>query len=263
MQSSSHPHVSSLHYGWVAWPEHGTLFPEQPFPEFPAETKKAWGSDGLTVIEHQWAREHVQIVFAATAQLSPVEIARLAKGRLQHALRQVNWPAKFSRKVAIRAIGRNTRETVESYVKHQLDRADLADPRYRDSLAKHAIADPRVRLDEPAETERGRYWYNLHVVLVTSDRYRMGGAPVLETIREACRSAAATGGYGLAKLAVMPDHLHLAVRGNPQHAPVQVIEAFRDAMAKQLRMTCFWKEGGYVGTFGEYGLDALHGNRRE
>ncbi len=249
------PNAFLLRYGWSAWPSSGTL-PTLPPPPFLQELGEAWNQDGIHLLEHRWQADTVQLLFSGAPDVAPVDLARVAKGRLQHALRKAGHPTDFSRKVAVRALGENTRETVETYVSGQLEHADLADPRYRDALKRHAVLNPDVKLDEPFSTNSGQYWYNLHVVLVTNSRWRMGENEA-RMLAQGCRAAAAEGGYGLAKMAVMPDHAHLAVRGHPEHSPNRIAQAFQATTAKAIGMMGFWKETFYVGTFGEYGMGAV------
>jgi REP element-mobilizing transposase RayT len=248
-----------LRYGWMAWPS-DAAFPAEPNAPFWADLATTWQSDGLKLLERRWQPDLVQLLFSSTPDVAPTDLARLAKGRLQHALRQAGQPTEFSRKVAVRAIGENTRATVEAYIRDQLQHCDLADPCYRELLQRQAFTDPAVRLDEPAETHSGRYWYNLHLVLVTDARWRMGEAEAGRVRTGACAVAAAHG-YGLAKLSVMPDHAHLAVRGRPEDSPRIIAETFQVETARQVGMLGFWKATFYVGTFGEYGMGVVRGGK--
>ena len=240
----SSPHAFALRYGWTAWSTAGTTFPANP-PSLPTE---AWRHDGLPLLEHNWSPSEVQLTVSAGPDLAPTDIARLLKGRLQHALRAAGTPCDFSRKVALRALGENTREIVERYIREQLDHADLADPRYREGLRSHGFTSDTTNLAEPSETNSGRYWHNLHVVLVTANRYRIG-SDTAGRITSACRVPS------VAECSIMPDHLHLAVKARPEQSPREVAEFFQLTTAKAVRVLGLWKETFYVGTFGEYGLE--------
>ena len=239
----SSPHAFALRYGWTAWPTAGTSFPATP-PPLPTE---AWQRDGIPLLEQNWAPSKIQLTVNAGPDLAPVDVARLLKGRLQHALRAAGTPCDFSRKVALRALGENTREIVERYIREQLDHVDLADPRYRESLRYHGFTNDAADLAEPSETNSGRYWYNLHVVLVTAHRYRIASDT-------AGRLAAACRVPSVAECSIMPDHLHLAVKTSPEQSPRAVAEFFQLTTAKAVSVLGLWKETFYVGTFGEYGM---------
>ena len=102
----------------------------------------------------------------------------------------------------------------------------------------------------PSETNSGRYWYNLHVVLVTENRFRMS-SEMAGRVAAACRLPS------VAKCSVMPDHLHLAVKADPTKSPEQVAHEIQEATARAAGMLGFWKDTFYVGTFGEYGMGAV------
>lgn len=241
----SSDHAFHLRYGWTAWPSTGTSFPTK--IAWPVE---AWETDGLHLLEYQGGADVIQLVVSAAPRHAPVTIAQRLKGRLQHALRAEDTPCVFSRKVALRAIGDNTRRVVECYIDEQLQRADLADPHYREALLEHAFNNPNVKLAEPSETNSGRYWYNLHLVLVTDHRYRMS-SETAGRIASACRLSS------VARGTVMPDHLHLAIKANPKESPECVARAFQEITARAVGMLGFWKDTYYVGTFGEYGMKAV------
>ncbi len=156
----------------------------------------------------------------------------------------------------MRAIGENVTNDVSPYLRDQLEHAGLADPRYRASLAAAAIEDPDVDLTQPTETNSGRYWYNLHLVLVTPGRFRIGNEDALPVIRPATESWARSSGHRLKALAVMPDHLHATVRGTVSTAPEDISSSLRAALNKA-RGCVLYSDCMYVGTFSEYSLRAL------
>jgi hypothetical protein len=55
----------------------------------------------------------------------------------------------------------------------------------------------------------------------------------------------------------MPDHLHLALRGNIEHAPETIALSFMNNLADALGQKPVWQCGYYVGTFGEYDMNAV------
>jgi REP element-mobilizing transposase RayT len=243
---SSH-HAFHLRYGWTAWPKAGVAFPS--LPPLPVD---AWKTDGLHLLEQNVSRDEIQFTVSAGPDLAPTAIARLLKGRLQHAFRAAGTPCEFSRKVCLRAIGDNTRTVVETYIRDQLVHTELADPRYRASLEAHAFTQDAVDLAAPSETNSGRYWNNLHVVLVSENRYRIG-SDTAGVIANACRVPT------VAKCSVMPDHLHLAVKASPEQSPREVAVFFQTTTAKAVKILGLWKDTFYAGTFGEYGMRAVRG----
>ena len=162
-----------LRYTWTGWTSAGA------FPPLPTGTPwdnllAYWESDGFRLLEHTLDQNHLSMTFSVRPSVSPECFTTRVKSRLQHASRQTDSPIVFSRKLAFRGIGNNSRETVEGYIRDQLSRSDLADPIYRSNMERHHYHDDACRLKDPVETKRGRYWYNLHLVLVVSGRYRIG-----------------------------------------------------------------------------------------
>ncbi len=114
-----------------------------------------------------------------------------------------------------------------------------------------------VDLSLPTETNSGRYWYNLHLVLVVCERYRIGDPRTLAGIRDSVLRICAKKGYGLSTAAVLPDHVHLAFRGAIEQAPEEIALAFLNNLAYLLGQRPLWQVGYYAGTFGEYSMAAV------
>ena len=252
--------IHCLHYAWMGWPTPGTVLPAPGIhltgDAADPDLTRAWEGDGIACIAESWTPQLAQMTFRVNPGVSPIAFTQRVKGRLQHALRQCGTPSSFSRKVGMRALGENIGATVQSYVREQLAHVDLADPRYAQLLADAAIEDAAIDLSQPAETQSGRYWYNLHLVLVTAARYRVGPELNIQAWAATVRDAARASGCAVRALAVMPDHVHLALRGSPELSPLEIGVLFQNALAKTAGGR-EWQEKFYVGTFGEYSLRGL------
>jgi hypothetical protein len=123
---------------------------------------------------------------------------------------------------------------VENYIHNQVSNELLADQRFREMLASLTVVDPQVDLSLPTETNSGRYWYNLHLVLLTSARYRIGEEAMLVTIKETTLRICAKKGYRASTLAVLPDHLHLALRGAVEQSPEEIALSLLNNLAHVL-----------------------------
>jgi REP element-mobilizing transposase RayT len=195
-------------------------------------------------------------MFGATPEMSPVRLTALAKGRVQHALRVAGKPVAFNRKVSLRSIGHSTRDTIEGYVRTQLKRERLADPRFEEELRRLSFHDPRIDLSRPSPTRSGRYWYNLHLVLVVAGRYRVAWGVGTDDIQVCYRRIARDGGHEISSLSFMPDHVHVALRGNMERSPQEIALEFQNGVADY--MGCrIWEFNYYVGTFSEYTMEAV------
>jgi REP element-mobilizing transposase RayT len=244
-----------LRYSWTGWPS-GRAFASTPKEVLPT-IKDDWEKDGLRLLESSWTSSEIQLLFSAVPGVSLVLLATRAKGRLDHALRVAGVKMEFSRKLAVRSIGDNTREQVEAYIEQQVPRARFADPRFAEFLKQFTVVNPHVDLSVPSESARGRYWYNLHVVLVVTERYRIVDQARLTTLRDTSLRIAEKKGYAISRLSVMPDHLHAALRGNCDQSPVEIVGAFQNNLAYAVGQMRLWEETYYTGTFSEYDMDAI------
>ena len=223
------------------------------------ETKPLWERDGLRVLEHCWTDELVQILFSARPDVSPEFVAARAKGRLDRALRTAGLTMPFSRKVAVRAVGDNTRRDIEAYLARQVAKERFVEANFADRMAELTFVDPRVDLSAPMESARGRYWYNLHLVLVVAGHACIRDFDVLRRLRDSFVRIAAKKRHALHSLAVMPDHLHAALRPPALQSPLEIVFAYQNNLAVMSGQGRIWSGGFYVGTFGEYAMSAVRG----
>jgi REP element-mobilizing transposase RayT len=248
-----------LRYTWTGWPTEGTNFPSQPDVLFFQELDNAWTTDNLKRISTRWNPGEIQLGFSTTPAVSPTLFVARVKGRLQHALRLAGIPVRFSRKVAFRAIGDNHTTDVEAYIAQQIDKEQFVDPRFAAMLKRFTVINESVALDQPSESNSGRYWYNLHVVLVVADRARFRHEADFEKLDRALVGTAAKHEYQLAARAWMPDHVHMALRGSIAKNPEEIALGFMNNTAFAMGQNAIWQHGFYAGTFSEYDVRALRG----
>jgi len=246
----------SLHHDWTGWPLEDATFPSTA----PAAIRAAaplWAGDGLRLTNSKPTPGTIQLCFAVGPEASPMFLASRVKGRLQHAFREGGTPVRFSRKVAVRTLGENTRQDVEGYVQKQVGKEGFIDPRYVARMKEYAVERHQTDLAQPVTSHSGRYWYNLHVVLVVGGRRRIADYTVLAAIRNGVCEAADASGYRLKSVSVMPDHVHVALGGKVDESPAAIALGLMNHLARRLRLGRIWQNGCYVGTFSEYGLDAI------
>ena len=245
-----------LRYTWSGWPSQ-TTFPDAPSDAFFQRLDVLWENDGMRRLATRWSAERIQFTFSVKPQVSPVFFTSRVKGRLQHALHESGCPTKFSRKVAFRGIGDNHTAEVEVYIERQVEKETFVDPRFAEFLKQFTVTDPNVRLDQPTETNSGRYWYNLHLVLVVEHRNRFIDEESLRTIDHWCSRIARKKGYAISTRSVMPNHLHLALRGNIEQSPEEIALAMMNNLAYAFGQNPIWQSSHYAGTFGEYDMDTV------
>jgi REP element-mobilizing transposase RayT len=245
-----------VRYDWTGWPS------AEPFPPSPPSSlfdilRPLWESDGLRLLKHWWTTEQIHLTFSATPHVSPILCATRSKGRMQHTFRKLGQPVKFSRKVSLRTIGHNQGKSVENYIRAQVGHAIYADPEYAKKLQRVVIENADMDLSQPTSTTSGRYWYNLHVVLVTESRHCIHAAESLSCIRDGCLAVADKRGFQIATGSVLPDHLHLALRGDIERSPHVTVLCFQNNLACRLGRKRVWMDTYYVGTFGEYDMKVV------
>jgi REP element-mobilizing transposase RayT len=245
-----------LRYGWTGWPSRAP-FPSDLLARVLPDIAPEWESDGLRVLEAVLTPRQIQLTLSTTPHVSPVTLAARVKGRIQHHCRRQGCPIDFSRKLAVRALGDATRAQVEGYIRNQVPNEALADERFREMLTAFTVVDPQVDLSQPTESNSGRYWYNLHLVLVVRERFRLGEPATLAKVRDTVVRICPKKGYAASTLAVLPDHLHVALRGAVAQTPEEIALAFLNNLAHVLDRRPWWQAGYYAGTFGEYGMAAV------
>ncbi len=247
-----------LRYSWTGFRSGGS-FAQRPVAAIEA-TRLAWEGDGLRVLEYRWTVEIVQILFSATPDVSPELLAARAKGRLDHAMRQAKIDLPFSRKVSVRAVGDNTRRDLEEYLTHQVTKEQFADAGFEAATSDLTFVDPRIDLSKPSESARGRHSCNLHLVLVVAGRERIRDLNVLRELRDSFLRVAVKKKHAIARLAVMPNHVHAMMRPQIGDSPLELVFAYQNNLAYMLQQGRIWSEGYYVGTFGEYSMAAVRKN---
>ncbi|MDP6631082.1 MAG: transposase [Kiritimatiellia bacterium] len=248
--------VHHLRYDWTGW-----LSGEAPFPSTAEDAicacREAWREDGMALAEFRVHNDRVQLLFDVQPEVSPVLCTTRAKGRLNNALRQAGTPVRFSRKVAFRSLGENIDRTVEGYLRKQVRKEGFVDPRYVAKMDAFTIEDESVALSEPAETERGRYWYGLHLVVVMAGRRRLVDYELMGKIRDTCLAIGRKKECGIRAVSVMQDHTHVALKGNIALSPEEIALSFLNNLAFGMGRNRVWKDEYYVGTFSEYGMESI------
>ncbi len=63
--------------------------------------------------------------------------------------------------------------------------------------------------------------------------------------------------YRVARLSVMLSHIHAGLGTEADTAPPEIASCYQNNLAHLLRMGRVWSTGLYVGTFGEYSMQAV------
>ncbi len=249
--------VHNLHYDWTGW-----LRDQASFPPLLSDAidccRPLWTSDGMQLEKWRSLRDQLQMMFSVIPELEPSLFSQRVKGRLQYALRNLGTPVAFRLKKGFRTLGENTREIVQAYIARQSRKSDYADPNFKQWLEQFHVDNRAVILKEAAATGHGRYWYALHLVIVVENRkFPMVRKDTFQKARDYSLAIAKKKGYEIAELFVMPDHLHIALRGDIEHSPQKIALSFLNNLSYVFGYNRVWSAEYYVGTFGEYSVGQL------
>jgi REP element-mobilizing transposase RayT len=248
----------SLRWSWTGWPSLG------PMPVFTDDDWRfladAWEQDGIRLLERNCQSDYCQATVSTKPSADPSFIVARIKGRIDHRFRSQKSPFKFSRKVSLRAIGNNTTDAVQDYIGRQVDSAEFCSSEFARDLKQFTRVWEDLDLHEPLEVSSGRYWYLIHLVLVVDGRHRIRDLCFLGELFEACQAIALDRGYRLGGISVMPDHLHMCLRGAVADSPEGIAIRFMNETCQRLGVVGLWRPSYYVGTTGAYNMNAVRGS---
>jgi len=222
-----------------------------------ADLQRATEPDGVRILKHRCATGKASQLFVSTKpHVSPSELIRSLKGRLQHFL-QGQTPKALQRNYCLRSVGSARRCVVEEYVTNQRERHHMADPRAQQGLARFQKQYSNVDLSRPSFSSHGEYWYNLHVVLVNEERWMEIREEVLARLGSMIDAVAAKYGHRLSRVALLADHVHLTIGCQIERSPEDVALGLLNNCAFACGMRPVFQFGYYVGTIGEYDRGAV------
>ncbi len=241
-----------------------TVFWRSPVIEAPwfANLAAATEGDGIRLLGHRFVRPGLsQFCLSTLPEVSPLLLVQRVKGRLQYLVR-TSLPKALQGCYALRSFGRVRREVIEQYVAAQLGQHQMADERVQRMLERFQMVNPQVNLQQHRSTSQGKYWYNLHLVLVHRQRWPEVRESVLEAVCEMVLKVSRLKGYALSRAGILPDHLHLTLGCPLEVPPVDVALAFLNNLAFVHQMRPVFQFGAYLGTFGEYDQGAVRSELR-
>ena len=221
------------------------------------ELQSATEPDGVRVLKHRSISGTASQFFVSTRPpVSPAELIRSVKGRLQHVVRDQR-PKAFQRNYSLRSIGAGKRDVVEEYVEDQLGHHKMADPAVQQRLKRYQQSFPGVDLGCRVRGAHGEYWYNLHLVFVNEGRWMEIREWMLDVLQATMISVCKKYEYRLSAIALLADHNHLTLGCPIDQSPEHVALTFLNNCAYKVGMKPIFRFGYYVGTFGEYDRGAV------
>ena len=232
---------------------------QQPIPEsdWLTQLQAATEPDGVRVLKHRTTTDNASQLFVSTKpHVSPAEMIRSVKGRLQYLVREHQSKA-FQRNYAVRSIGAATRSVVEDYVAKQPDRHPMADARVQSLFRHYQKTYPDVDLTQPASSAHGQYWYNLHLVIVNDHRWMEIRPIVVDKLSAMIESVAAEYGHQISRVGLLADHIHMTLGCVVDQSPQDIALSYLNNCAYAIGMKRSFQFGYYAGTIGEYDRRAV------
>ncbi|OYV91007.1 MAG: hypothetical protein B7Z73_05715 [Planctomycetia bacterium 21-64-5] len=215
--------------------------------------------DGVRLLEHRLVNDRVsQFLVSTCPETAPSAIARSVKGRLQYLVRKT-LPKAFQRNYGLRSVGDARAAVVEQYVRRQTAHHPMVDPRVQRQFEDLRI-DGGGDLTTPRVGSHAQFLYNLHLVLVHRDRGKELRTALLERRCTQLLAIAAKKQHLVGWGQLLADHLHVMLGCALTESPEAVALSYMNNLAYAEAMAPLFDFSYYVGTFGEYDLDAV---RRE
>jgi REP element-mobilizing transposase RayT len=213
-------------------------------------------SDDLKILEHRVAGNQIQLLLSARPSHSPVDLSKITKAKLVLAFSQQDIYKSITREFALRSVGENTSQDLEHYLREQVDRRNFVDDRFADSLRPFS-KEYAVDLEKCEATKYGHYWYDLHFVLGTNDRYSVALPEIWEAIVQASELWHLEQGHQMKSISLLPDHVHLLIRPNLHTSPYQVGEGLIERLNRVKIMQNIYHPTFYVATHGAYAMNSI------
>jgi REP element-mobilizing transposase RayT len=236
-----------------------TLFIDGPLP--PIESlipiEEALEPDGIRVLSRRYVKPNMlQFTLSTQPHLSPATIIQRSKGRLWYGWKSFD-NVKSKKQYALRSYGTQERAIVEAYIAGQAAHHPMATTKANDLFDELNLINDNVNLENPIKIERSLVWFNLHIVLVHSERWRTVQRELLLRVQKMVQSVCAKYQWRLSRCGILADHLHIALGANLEDSVEDIVLKLMNNLAYVHGMTAVYQYSAYVGTFGEYDQRAI------
>ena len=241
------------------------LFGTDEFPpaaKWLSELKAAAESDSVRILEHHLAAANViQFLVRSKPHIAPSQIVRSLKGRWQYLIRDTN-PKAFRRNYSIGSIGEANSDVLARYVARQPQNHPMADSRVQERIGALQYHDSGLDFGSERFSTHGRFVHNLHVLLENEGGWHETRADVLIRSRQMIIDSAKKHSWGLARIGLVTNHVHILLSTNVTESPESVALCLMNNLAYVQQMEPVLRFSYYVGTFGEYDRAAIRKNLR-
>jgi REP element-mobilizing transposase RayT len=213
--------------------------------------------DAVRILEFRFQDERALQFFISTQpRVSPSQMVRSVKGRLQYLVRD-NVPKAFQRNYGVYSVGGTNNDRLDAYVAKQPSRHPMADPKVQARIESLQFVDENVNLREARCSSHGRYLHNLHIVLENQEHLHDVSERSLSAVRGMIVRCASNKGHHLARIGLLTNHVHLLLGCNVDDSPQAVAIALMNNIAFTQNMKPVLEFSYYAGTFGPYDRVAI------
>lgn len=214
-------------------------------------------SDGIRVLTFRYAEPSMlQLTLSTLPAISPQFIIQRVKGRLWYAWKSFD-DVKIEKHYSLRSYGTQERAIVEAYVSDQAAHHPMASSRVSQLFRDVNFADESVHLEQPILIDRSLVWFNLHIVLVHSQRWNNVYQSLVTKSQQMIRRVCRKHDWRLSRCGIVADHIHLSLGANISDSAQDVVLKLMNNLAFVYEMKPVYQFGAYVATFGEYDQRAL------
>lgn len=222
--------------------------------------KSTLEADNIRILSLRWLTpDSMQFVVSTTPTSSPNFIIQRLKGRLHYATKSYA-PKTLRSHYAIRSFGTQEREIIENYIQGQTNHHRMATTKAQSIFEALRYIDDSIDLARGKTTSHGTYWYNLHVVLVNTERWCDVKQSRLERVQQVLLQSGKKKSWEISRCSILADHLHVALGCGLDESPDSVVLSMMNNVAWVYEMKSILQFSAFVGTFGEYDHRVIQGD---
>jgi REP element-mobilizing transposase RayT len=213
--------------------------------------------DGVRILEARTLndRSH-QFLVSTLPILSPADIVRSIKGRLQYLVR-ADIPKAFQRNYSIVSVGESNSDCLSNYVANQPSRHPMAAAHTQQRIESFQFLDERLDLSKSRTSSHGHFICNLHIVLENREHLHDTSTRALSSVRDMIVRSCSKKGQLLSRIGLVSNHVHILLGCSVVESPRTVVLSLMNNIAYAFTMKPVLEFSYYVGTFGPYDRGAI------
>ncbi len=226
------------------------------------ELQAATEKDNVRILSILTRTENVLQFFVSTRPtISPSDVVRSVKGRLQYLIRD-QIPKAFRRNYHVQSVGEVNSKVLDQYVAGQTAKHPMADPKVQACLAAYQFQDADIDLSQCSIGTHGQYLNSLQIVLENAHGWNEIREIQLERMRDIIVGAARKKSWQLARIGLLANHIHILLGAAATESSELVALSLMNNIAYVYDMKPILRFSYYSGTFGGYDRGAIRMHQR-